>query len=292
MSSPLPTLLCIYLRRLHLLAINSGTNYVYFIVKPLAKSLIDVADLQLSPEESDGDDDDIFRPVQKVLPETSAASTGADGSDEEMGDQSQDDDDGYEDLEEKSTSSEEEYDPSESSESEGSDNGEPLADDDDDDETADLAMDLDDDEVPDLLRMSQEEREAFDQDEFLAKQMLKIDPDFVYDEDDLESEKILNRAIDLLHHRRQGQDKVSRAITTHINSDALSDEAKAEAMSEKDICMRKEGVNHLAQKKEAMKRLSIKRGFKDQVVDPTRKKSKRYAILPGQVQDLTVNSEY
>ena len=49
--------------------------------------------------------------------------------------------------------------------------------------------------------MINEEREIFNQDKFFFRQVLKLDLNHVYIENNLINEKILNRTIDLLHHK-------------------------------------------------------------------------------------------
>ena len=105
--------------------------------------------------------------------------------------------------------------------------------------------------------MINEEREIFNQDEFFLRQALKLDSSHVYIENDLVNEKILNRAIDLLHHKLQSQRGVIRIVTVHINYDALSEEFRASAFQEADIAMNKEGAIRLEQKKKAMSRLAL-----------------------------------
>ena len=64
----------------------------------------------------------------------------------------------------------------------------------------DYILGLDEDEYPNFLNMTAEEREEFNQNEFFKRRLLNLNTDYVYSEGDLENEKILNRAIDLVHH--------------------------------------------------------------------------------------------
>lgn len=63
----------------------------------------------------------------------------------------------------------------------------------------------------------------------------------MYTEKDLENERTLNRALDLVHHKRQGQSEVSRVLSVHINYNALSDAMRQGACEETDIVLRREG---------------------------------------------------
>ena len=121
----------------------------------------------------------------------------------------------------------------------------------------DMALNFEEDDLPNFMSMSKEERENFNQDDFFARQLLKLNSDHVYTDADLYNEAILNRAIELLHHKRQGQAQVTRAIGVHINYEALPPEVKAAARDEKEICLRREGSERFAQKKKAMSRLRI-----------------------------------
>ncbi|KAL8725679.1 MAG: hypothetical protein Q9181_006326, partial [Wetmoreana brouardii] len=106
--------------------------------------------------------------------------------------------------------------------------------------------------------MTREEREEFNQDEFFMRQYLKLDPQRVYEEKDPEDEATLNRAIDLLHHKRQGQDHVTRVLTTHIDYSALPMDMRHMARSEREFAIRKEGKERFEQKKQAMERLKLR----------------------------------
>ena len=121
----------------------------------------------------------------------------------------------------------------------------------------DMALNFEEDDLPNFMSMSNEERETFNQDDFFARQLLKLNADHVYTDVDLYNEATLNRAIDLLHHKRQGQSQVTRAIGVHINYEALPPEVKAAALDEKEISLRREGTQRLAQKKKAMSRLRV-----------------------------------
>ena len=81
----------------------------------------------------------------------------------------------------------------------------------DDSDIADFA-DFNDEDVPDFLDLSSEEREEIDQDEYFLRRMLKRDSEYVFADKDLLNESTLNRAIDLLHHKRQGQNEVTRVL--------------------------------------------------------------------------------
>ena len=126
-----------------------------------------------------------------------------------------------------------------------------------DSDSEDMAASIDEDEFPNLVNMSREDRENFNQDEFFARQLLKLDADHMYTDKDLANEKILNRAIDLLHHKRQGQSQVTRVIGVHVNYGSLPPNIKAAALDEKEICLRREGATRLAQKKKALTRLRV-----------------------------------
>ena len=93
------------------------------------------------------------------------------------------------------------------------------------DEDEDVLDDLDESEFPDLLKLSAEERENFNADAFFKAQLLKLNTDHVYSDDDLNHEKTMNRAIDLLHHKRQGQTDVTRVLSVHLDYTALPPDA-------------------------------------------------------------------
>ena len=142
-----------------------------------------------------------------------------------------------------------------------------------------------DEDLPDILTMSREEREAFNQDEFFLKRMLKRNSDYVSTDIDLANEPILNRAINLLHHKRQGQNEITQILGVHINYDALPEDIKGAAISEKDFALRKEGKLRLEQKKTAMKMLHIswvKNDTKGQVSVLTQKQQ---GLSSGPVQN-------
>ena len=170
--------------------------------------------------------------------------------DEDNDDENSDDDDDFTPSSAKSSDDDEEF------ETNGSDIlGSEIDDLESDDE--DMALNIEEDDFPNFMSMTSEERENFNQDDFFARQLLKINADRVYTASDLYHEAVLNRAIDLLHHKRQGQSQVTRAIGVHINYEALPPDVKAAALDEKEICLRREGAQRLAQRKKAMSRLRV-----------------------------------
>ena len=91
--------------------------------------------------------------------------------------------------------------------------------------------------------MTREARENLDSDELLLRALLKLDCNYEYTEKDLENETVLDRAIDLLHHKRQGQDQrvVTRVLGLHVTYDALSDQVKNKAKIEEQSTLKAEG---------------------------------------------------
>ena len=75
---------------------------------------------------------------------------------------------------------------------------------------------LAEDDLPELASMSKEEREELDQNEFFLKRMLKRNAEQIFTAKDLHNEDILNRGIDLLHHKRQGRQQVTEVLGVHI----------------------------------------------------------------------------
>ena len=139
----------------------------------------------------------------------------------------------------------------ESDEEDGKDEG-----DEEDDEEAPFYED--EEELPDLAGMTQEERENIDQDEFFFRQMSKWDTSHVFTKKDLGDPRVLNKGLDLLHHKRQGQVDVTRVLSVHIKYDYLSEALRSALRSERDITLRKDGDLRMEQKKAVMKRLGIK----------------------------------
>lgn len=79
--------------------------------------------------------------------------------------------------------------------------------------------------------------------------MLKRNPEHVFTEKALQKEDVLNRAIDLLHHKRQGQQDVTGVLRVHMSYDALSEDLKHGARIERNIALKKAGKQRLEQKK-------------------------------------------
>ena len=105
--------------------------------------------------------------------------------------------------------------------------------------------------------MDRLEREEFDQNDFFAQQLLKLPVHKIYTEQDLNDERVLNRAIDLLHHKRQGQDTVTRSGGVHINYWAIPEEIRDAAVTPAIFSMNKWGRNSMEYKKRAMTRLQL-----------------------------------
>lgn len=77
------------------------------------------------------------------------------------------------------------------------------------------------DDLPELANMSKKECEDLDQYGILLRHMLKRNSEHVFTEEDPQREDVLNRTIDLLHRKRQGQQKVAEVLEAHITYDAL-----------------------------------------------------------------------
>lgn len=126
-------------------------------------------------------------------------------------------------------------------------------------EEEDTLAGIEEEDIPNIFAMTRDARENLNSDELFLKAMLELDCNYEYAEKDLENEMVLDRAIDLLHHKRQGQDQrvVTRVLGLHITYDALSDEMKRKAKIEEQFALKAEGKKRLEQKKQAMKRLNV-----------------------------------
>lgn len=129
---------------------------------------------------------------------------------------------------------------------------EAVEDDEDDDEDSGNLYDEPDPELPDFKAMTKEEREDFCQDDFFLSQLLRYDTSYRYTEADLRNEKVLNRAIDLVHHKRQGQLGLTRVLTIHINYDALTPAMRLKASDEGNFSINQDGKERMNQKKKAL----------------------------------------
>ncbi len=66
---------------------------------------------------------------------------------------------------------------------------------------------VEEEDLPNILAMTREARENLDLDDLFLRVMLKLDCNYEYTEKNLENETVLDRAIDLLRHKRQGQNQ-------------------------------------------------------------------------------------
>ena len=129
--------------------------------------------------------------------------------------------------------------------------------DEDEDADDDLLDDLNESEFPDLLKLTAEERESFNADAYFMAQLFKLNTDHEYSEADLENEKVMNRAIDLLHHKRQGQTEVTRVLSVHVNYTDLLLALRDSATAEANLVLKNEGATRLEQKKTALTLLNV-----------------------------------
>ena len=83
--------------------------------------------------------------------------------------------------------------------------------------------------------------------------------DRVYEESDLNYEKVLNKDIDVLHHLRHSQQSVTEVISVHTDYDNLSAEMRQNTPEERDLTLKKEVIIRLKQKKEVLKRFGVKK---------------------------------
>ena len=79
--------------------------------------------------------------------------------------------------------------------------------------------------------------------------MLKRNADYVFTDNDLHNEDVMNREIDLLHHKKQGQQQVTEVLWVHVRYDAFSDGLKSGAKTERDLQLKKASQVRLVQKK-------------------------------------------
>ena len=79
--------------------------------------------------------------------------------------------------------------------------------------------------------------------------MVKRNSEHVLTKKNLQKEDMLNRAINLLHHKRQGQQEVIGVLGGHISYDAFSENLKPGARIERDIVSKKASKQRLKQKK-------------------------------------------
>lgn len=73
----------------------------------------------------------------------------------------------------------------------------------------------------DYSRLSQGEQENYDQEDLNFKQLLSLDPNKVYELDDLENEKVLDRALRLLYLSKFGREEIQIRVSPHIRYDKL-----------------------------------------------------------------------
>ena len=87
---------------------------------------------------------------------------------------------------------------------------------------------VEEEDLPNILAMTREARKNLDSDDLFLRVMLKLDCNYEYTEKDLENETVLDRAIDLLCHKRQGQNQrgVTLVLGIYITYDTLSDGMK------------------------------------------------------------------
>jgi len=88
--------------------------------------------------------------------------------------------------------------------------------------------------------------------------IVDVNVDRVYEESDLNYGKILYRDIDVLNHMRRSQQSVTEVISVHTDYDNLSAEMRQNALEERDLTLKKEGIIRLKQKKEVLKRFGVK----------------------------------
>ncbi len=72
-----------------------------------------------------------------------------------------------------------------------------------------------------ILAMNAQEKEKSNQVELFARLNLMLPIEYIYPEEDWDKESTLNRTIDLLHHRKKGQEQHRGNLTTNIMREAL-----------------------------------------------------------------------